>query len=844
MKKVLSIVLTIAMVMSFMPSVVFAANTATYSDISGKKCEAAVEELTELGVVDGYPDGTFKPEGEVTRAEMSKLIVAALGMNPTSGTTKFTDMDQAKWAIPFVGYAESLGIVNGYGGGKFGPNDKVTYDQAITMIVRALGYTDNCEEMQGTWPANYVQKGNELGVLKDVNKTGADKATRGDIAIMIANVLDRAMVYIDKDGVTQYKSGKDDAEGFWDGTKVTMRGTLVKDAGSGYYTTSDEDVEDAVNNIREYLGAAGKQVWDKDKNVISVSDIKTEFVTGDFNAAGDKFTADDKDYTFSSSPLKKPDRDTGKAERTREIPYYVNGVWTAMKTKQTTASDGTTTTEHYGITSISDLKGLKDVTLAATIDGKKITGVYSAQTWTISNHAKVETSDLAQISKNHKLLGQKFAETNNGDIDSKSFLLKGADSLDKIEADNVVYVYTGNGTVKKIEVGTEVVTGEITKAKSSTTQTDSYVVIDGKQYNVASKCDANSIANLKAGNEVDLYLDYSGNIYKADKVSADNYAYVIYTSNWGGAATFDSDTKIKLLTENGVESYEVNAGKVTVDNTTLKNADNAGKVWTGLRGKMVKFTLSDGKVKALTTVGTPSREKKITKKGYIDSLQIDENALIFVAPTKATAGPLGFTVDADDDDYSVVKKADVLDSDLTVAVYATNSKGNKIEAMIIDDGLTTVTEYGVVTDSYKIEDDATTGVDYVVNKKAGSAKLEAAPDHGYTLGTALYQIKKAADGSIKVEDLEAAKMVGKDYNISTPADNGQYSDGSLTIGNDVYNLSDEVIIYIWNRADAKLDVEGSTSDLYSDDNKAMHVYKNVKADDDNQGLVTYIIIEQ
>ena len=171
MKKVLSIVLSLAMVVCMMPLTAFAAsNSASYSDIEGEKCEGAVNVLTALGVVDGYEDGTYRPSTTVTRAEMAKLIITALGVADyaSATTSTYTDMANAQWAVPFVQYATNLNIINGYGNGKFGPSDEVTYEQAATMIVRALGFTDECNEMNGSWPAIYVQKATALGLFNDV----------------------------------------------------------------------------------------------------------------------------------------------------------------------------------------------------------------------------------------------------------------------------------------------------------------------------------------------------------------------------------------------------------------------------------------------------------------------------------------------------------------------------------------------------------------------------------------------------------------------------------------------------------------------------------------------------
>lgn len=198
MKKVLSIVLSLVLVICMMPVMAFAgSNDAVYSDIAGEKCEGAVSVLSALGVVDGYENGTYKPEQTVTRAEMAKLVITALGMDSYATATKssYSDMANAQWAIPVVEYATNLGIIEGVGGGRFSPGNPVTYEQAATMIVRAIGFTTDCNEMNGTWPAIYVQKATALGLFENVegNNYGTG-ANRGDVAIMLYNALNTPMV--------------------------------------------------------------------------------------------------------------------------------------------------------------------------------------------------------------------------------------------------------------------------------------------------------------------------------------------------------------------------------------------------------------------------------------------------------------------------------------------------------------------------------------------------------------------------------------------------------------------------------------------------------------------------
>lgn len=144
MRKVLSFVLVLSLVLGSF-SMAFAATPATgFSDMNGEASAEAVSVLSDLGVVSGYPDGEYKPENIVTRAEMSVFVIGALGLTDyvtTSAKSSFPDMAGYGWAEGYIAYAESLGILSGYPDGTFKPGNTVTYDEVASMLVRALGYS-------------------------------------------------------------------------------------------------------------------------------------------------------------------------------------------------------------------------------------------------------------------------------------------------------------------------------------------------------------------------------------------------------------------------------------------------------------------------------------------------------------------------------------------------------------------------------------------------------------------------------------------------------------------------------------------------------------------------------
>lgn len=815
MKKVLSIVLSLVMVLCMMPVMAFAGTTnAAYSDISGEKCEGAVNVLDALGVIDGYEDGTYRPDQVVTRAEMAKLIITALGMDSyaTATTSSYSDMQNAQWAIPVVEYATNLGIVEGVGNGRFSPGNPVTYEQAVTMIVRAIGYTTDCNEMNGTWPAIYVQKATALGLFKNVEGnqygTGAD---RGDVAIMLYNALEIPQVYADKDGETLNKRGEayTDENGNTVYSYITMMSILNKDGSAGYGILNSEDVDGAMADVRAYIGAAAKITKDKNDDVIALGDIKTTFLTGKYNK-DNTFTVGDTDYICY--PKYKTISKAGVTSTVNNAVSIVNGV--TQQTRTTLAAGDT------------------EYTIAATVEGKTITGIYSIATWNTENVKQVTSSDLTQISKNKKLLGYAFKQDNNGEIDTNSFILKGVDSLDKITEDNIVAVYTDgkatNPSITKVEVGTTVVTGEITKEYSDK------ITVNGTDYKFSTLKNATTINNeyVKAGNEVKLYLDYSGKIYAVDLVNgmAGNYAVVIDKTDVVAAAGDKFPTglsantaKIKLLFADGtIKTVEANASKLN-DNKVTASA------WNGLSETaydVVTYQLnSSDQIINIAKANTENPTTgKISNSGYFNGYAITDNAAIFKVPGNVST-------DNKDSDFTVVTKDSLKGTNVTVK-YGYNDKNTMINVMLITSSSGTVDYYGILNSKYEDSDGT-----IFANGFIGSEALNDVEIDGTFAADTLFKMVKNGDGSYTITDIEAdGTVTGATVNIKEDA---------------LYNgdtrlkaFASDVVVYVYDSKE-KAYVVGDTSDITAADDTDTISYFVTNPDDDdkdNKGMITYVII--
>ena len=193
MKKWLCLVSTLIICLAIC-NVSFAATTL--KDIKGTKYESAVENLIEVGLVNGYPeDNTYRPNVVVTRAQMAKMMVVALGeegkvANAATKKSTFTDIKNGHWAYGYVNVAKDLGIINGYPDGRFGPDETVTYAETTTMAIRALGYDDEVGKSTEIWPNNYTSYAKKLDLYDGMGTFTANKgAARGDVAIVLWNML-------------------------------------------------------------------------------------------------------------------------------------------------------------------------------------------------------------------------------------------------------------------------------------------------------------------------------------------------------------------------------------------------------------------------------------------------------------------------------------------------------------------------------------------------------------------------------------------------------------------------------------------------------------------------------
>ncbi|WP_242965550.1 S-layer homology domain-containing protein [Flavonifractor sp. An4] len=221
------------------------AGAASFPDVSDADTALAVEVLSGLGIVSGGSGGNYYPDQGLTRAQFCKLAVLAGGhgdqVTGSAYRTLFSDVVGSHWAAPYINLACEEGLVSGYGNGTFGPDDPVTVGQAVTVVLRLLGYTT--DQVGPFWPEDYMALGEQLGLLEGVSDDPDHALTRGEAALMLYALLGQSD-----------STGKDYIDNLC-GSKVENAVLLDTDAESGDGTEGMVEVY-ANQNLSWYEPAA------------------------------------------------------------------------------------------------------------------------------------------------------------------------------------------------------------------------------------------------------------------------------------------------------------------------------------------------------------------------------------------------------------------------------------------------------------------------------------------------------------------------------------------------------------------------------------------------------------
>lgn len=686
MKKVLSLVLAIMMVMSLMTT----AFAGTFEDVTDEATAKAVDALSSLGIVNGNPDGTYKPENGVTRGEMVKLLVVALGHGDLAADSKSAFSDaQGKWYDGYAAVAQALGITNGTGAGKFSGEAQIKYTEVITMIMRALGYNDRAvnSNRQNVYNATaYKTTAARLNILKGVTFS-VDTANRGDVALMLYNALEVQVVVPNEDGnpVGQWLVAPSVGE---TGTVRTLLDDIAK---RDVVTITTADLFGAnVADVTKYLGEEVVAYFNKDGEIVfvksSVDASKERVVSGTISASS---TAAN---TFS---VKKADKKVVNYNLSgSSVTLIVNNVSVAKTSgeKAVAELDKINNTDKHSI-KVVEAKDAKD---EMTIVVEDINYTFQANSTYIDGKTKFQGINLP---------------TKDSKVNTDKLVFVGdASSLEDIEVDDVVQACVGKdgNTVTNIKfyVTRNTIEGEIVEKDTA----NGVYVIGDKEYELNST--GNAETSLALGAKGTFFLDKDGNIaFAKAETTISNYGIITAYNDGTVGKSFNETSitkapQVKMVGADGKEKIYDVVVKIDSKTNTIKTTGTVGFIATstGTNGVQVRLNSVGQEIMQGTTPTneflvkyTLNADGQITKvedaslTGYTSGLKTDASFL-------ANENTVILTRD-DDGDYALAN----LDKLTTAKIgyqALTNSDNFRWDYVVITTGVNATSDiktYAVIT---------------------------------------------------------------------------------------------------------------------------------------------------
>ncbi len=556
-KRALSFALGTVMAISM---VIPAAAYKIADDVQGTPYEEAATVLGALGIMVGDDVGTFRPDDAISRAEFSKIAVHALGIesiaSANQGVSIFPDVTTDHWANGYINIASSQGIIVGDDTGTFRPDDKISYQEAVTILIRVLGH-EPAAISKGGYPTGYLVQGGQIGVTKDVNAVSTSDATRGMVAQMTFNSLTIDLMEQTGFGndvkyeIVDKTLLEDKLEVFTETGIITGNSETRISNSNGLKKGQIEIGEgkvfkEGVSEASKLLGFEVDYYYKENKsekelilanptNKNEAIDIKAENLAEELNEGA----------TTISYYEKEDDNKAQKVELSEGYNVIYNKKHQANLVNPATGVVSVLDNDSDGFFDIVFIDEHKNYVVDSTSAfSKKVYDKYDQEPLSLDTEANRDLTVLISDSQGNEM---KFEDLKEWDVLS---------------------VYKNNNYVNII-VHRETVKGVITETTGKGNK-----VIGEKEFEVAGNLNAN---DLELGMDGIFYLDFQGNIagYDATARETANYGYLlnaaisqglnpvlsvkIYDAN-GKEVVYDAPDKIKFNGEYGVAKETVLEG--------------------------------------------------------------------------------------------------------------------------------------------------------------------------------------------------------------------------------------------------------------------------------------------
>ncbi|MBO5059645.1 MAG: S-layer homology domain-containing protein [Clostridia bacterium] len=733
-KKVLAGILTTVMSLSSLGISSFAASGIPV-DVEGTRFEEPIQILQALDIMSGDGDGNFRPNDTIKRSEVTKMAVLAMGLGDAAesakGTSNFPDVSVDHWANGYINVATSQGLVVGYDTGDFLPDKEITYSEAMTIFVRAMGY-EVFAQSKGGYPQGYIVAGSNNGLTKNVQGSNTEPISRGNVAFMTVNALNANMM-------EQTGFG---ADAKWEVTdKTLLTDVLEVTKADGQVTAIEDTALAGDSSLKSGQIKIGTEIYETAYNMNNLLGYNVTYYTRE-NDDGDMevilaLPIANKNKTFTiESDLMAGIADRGSY---KTINYYKNEDATSVSyvtldNEATMIYNGKFETLDYDLVDLTGASGKVDL-LDTDSNGR----------YDIIFVTEYETMVVEEVTSTNKIIdkyGRPTLKLDDENEDLSYRIMLGADKLelsDLEEYDVLSVAASKDQLLYDIQVSRTTVEGKITGID------DEGYTISGEHYKVSPSF----TEDLNLGTEAVFYLDILDKISGVDTTVAasSNYAYLIkaHTSDATEESTF------KVFTKNGKETTLTANEKIRYNgksSTLASSVVDELKTGTATNKQLITYSVnSDGKLVSLNTAQDNTATNAVDKNKFTMNFnytgeEFNGNTNT-IGKVRLNSSTIIFDINEDNKDYKLGKLSMFED-------------GSSYNVAVFDMGEDFVAKAIVVTDS-NLQTNAESSI-AVVSKVISATNDD---DEITDLLTA-YQDEK----EIKIYAEEAGILVKGDENVS------------------------------------------------------------------------------
>ena len=750
MKKFLALVLALVMTMSL---VTISAGAEDFTDDSKITYEEAVDVMSAAGVVGGYADGSFNPQGTLTRGAAAKIICNMI-LGPTTAAAlaadaaPFSDVPADHVFAGYIAYCVKEGIISGYADGTFRPAGTLTGYAFWKMLLGALGYDADIEGYTGSnWSISVAKRGLNIKLNKGLEGTfvGTKALTREEACLYAFNTL--------KARVVEYDSKSTISVG-----DIVINQTSDAKVDYDYADFADKYFNDLTDVSSVDSCGRPATTWYTSKKLTKASKVGTYSKTADYVIVLEKALKAKTDAELIAELQELADNED--LFYNSETELYIDGV--ASKTADMVAANEPGTVIELFCEDVANGNYITDV---AVLD------------YEIDYIDKLDT----KLTKAQKEDGATVEIELKGGVDVLDINFAGYDAETYVKGAYVLYVQ--NPVTKKIIASeiAEVVEGEVVQVKSGKISIDGTwydeVITDAIKHGTEGSFYLNKAGQVCAIDATEEVSDNYAYIYALDKdttgLNADGYAagsvkaYFVKADGTKGSAVVDAtyDAQTKKFTYD-YDKTEVTEGLIayTMDGDVLCKADPADELnTTGVKAAVNKTNVAlDSQYATVDTqfifMNSDGKTMKVSTATGYKSVDSAASATKYYVYDKDTDAVLFAFVDG--------KNANV-----ETELYAVILDKTPVEDVDADD--VAVNIYSVAIDGEETTLTVKQSADVLANKNAGAVVTYEVTD-GYVSAakyvetadvTAVYDDYLVTDDGILYYNDEVIWTITKEYDV-------------------------------------------------------------------------------